>query len=61
VSRGLEWTDPAAELPEDAIDRDLLLIEVTLYWLTGTARSCAHLYDEAAHDPAMRQPRHRAA
>lgn len=44
-----EWTDPAAELPEDAVDRDLLLTNVMLYWLTGTAGSSANSYCEAAH------------
>ena len=37
VEKFKEWTDPAAELPEDAVDRDLLLTNVMLYWLTGTA------------------------
>ncbi|OXM61615.1 epoxide hydrolase family protein [Amycolatopsis vastitatis] len=44
-----EWTDPAAELPEDAVDRDLLLTNVMLYWLTGTAGSSANCYYETAH------------
>jgi pimeloyl-ACP methyl ester carboxylesterase len=44
-----EWTDPAAELPEDAVDKDLLLTNVMLYWLTGTAGSSANSYYETAH------------
>jgi pimeloyl-ACP methyl ester carboxylesterase len=51
-----EWTDPAKELPEDAVDRDLLLTNVTLYWLTGTGASSAQLYYEvraAAGAPAV--------
>jgi pimeloyl-ACP methyl ester carboxylesterase len=44
-----EWTDPAAELPEDAVDRDHLLTNVMLYWLTGTAGSSAQIYYEGAH------------
>ncbi|MEV4083799.1 epoxide hydrolase, partial [Nonomuraea fuscirosea] len=36
-----EWTDPAAELPEDAVDRDRLLTEVSLYWFTGSGASSA--------------------
>ncbi|HEY7486778.1 MAG TPA: epoxide hydrolase [Streptosporangiaceae bacterium] len=36
-----EWTDAA-------IDRDHLLTNVTVYWLTGTAGSSARLYKEAA-------------
>ena len=31
-----EWTDGG--LPDEAVDRDQLLTNVTLYWLTGTAR-----------------------
>jgi pimeloyl-ACP methyl ester carboxylesterase len=52
-----EWTDPAKELPEDAVDRDLLLTNVTLYWLTGTGASSAQLYYEvraAAAAPAAK-------
>ncbi|MET8007988.1 epoxide hydrolase family protein [Nonomuraea glycinis] len=45
-----EWTDPAAELPEDAVDRDQLLTNVTVYWLTGTAGSAARLYKDGAMD-----------
>ena len=36
VEKFKEWTDPAADLPEDAVDRDQLLTNVRLYWLTGT-------------------------
>jgi epoxide hydrolase len=35
-----EWTD-SAEVPEDAVDRDQLLTNVMLYWLTATAGSSA--------------------
>ena len=38
-----EWTDPAHELPEDAVDRDQMLTNVSIYWLTGTAGSSARL------------------
>jgi pimeloyl-ACP methyl ester carboxylesterase len=54
-----EWTDPAADLPEDAIGRDLLLTNVSLYWFTGTAGSSANLYWEVAHDPSAWQPKER--
>jgi len=43
-----EWTD-SRERPEDAVDRDHLLTNVMLYWLTGTAGSSARLYYERAH------------
>jgi pimeloyl-ACP methyl ester carboxylesterase len=49
VEKFKEWTDPAAELPEDAVDRDLLLTNVMLYWLTGTGGSSANCYYETAH------------
>ncbi|MDQ6773869.1 MAG: epoxide hydrolase [Candidatus Dormibacteraeota bacterium] len=48
VEKFKEWTDPAAELPDDAVDRDQLLTNVTLYWLTNTAGSSAALYYEGA-------------
>ncbi|MEU6244196.1 epoxide hydrolase family protein [Streptomyces sp. NPDC047024] len=43
-----EWTD-SRDRPEDAVDRDHLLTNVMLYWLTGTAGSSARLYYERAH------------
>ncbi|MEU8363363.1 epoxide hydrolase family protein [Nonomuraea sp. NPDC048882] len=45
-----EWTDPARDLPEDAVDRDQLLTDVSIYWFTGTAGSSARLYKEGATD-----------
>jgi epoxide hydrolase len=48
VEKFKDWTDPAAELPEDAVDRDRILTNVTLYWLTATAGSSANLYYEGA-------------
>jgi epoxide hydrolase len=45
VEKFKEWTH-AAELPEDAVDRDRILTNVMLYWLTGTAGSSARLYYE---------------
>jgi pimeloyl-ACP methyl ester carboxylesterase len=59
VEKFKEWTDPAGDLPEDAIDRDRLLTNVMLYWLTGAARSSANLYFERFHDPSMWAPRQR--
>jgi pimeloyl-ACP methyl ester carboxylesterase len=46
VEKFWEWTDPARALPDDAVDRDHLLTDVTIYWLTGTGASSAHLYYE---------------
>ncbi|MGY5056181.1 epoxide hydrolase family protein [Streptomyces sp. 900105755] len=48
VEKFREWTD-SAELPEEAVDRDRLLTNVMLYWLTGTAASSARIYYERAH------------
>ena len=39
---------PAAELPEDAVDRDHLLTNVSIYWFTGTGLAATFIY-EAAH------------
>jgi epoxide hydrolase len=44
-----EWTSPSGELPERAIDRDLMLTDVMLYWLTGTAGSSAGMYYDNMH------------
>jgi pimeloyl-ACP methyl ester carboxylesterase len=46
VEKFWEWTDPAIDLPEEAVDLDQLLTDVTLYWLTGTGASSANLYYE---------------
>ena len=48
------WTDGG--LPDEAVDRDQLLTNVTLYWLTGTAGSAARLYYEAARSRAWGPP-----
>jgi epoxide hydrolase len=47
IEKFREWTD-SADVPEDAVDRDLLLTNATIYWLTATAGSSAQLYYEAA-------------
>ena len=49
VEKFKEWTHPSAELPEAAVDRDRILTNVMLYWLTGTAGSSARLYYENMH------------
>jgi pimeloyl-ACP methyl ester carboxylesterase len=46
VEKFKEWTDPAAELPEDAVDRDRLLTNVSLYWFTGGGASAANFLYE---------------
>ena len=42
VEKFREWTDPAAELPEDAVDRDQLLTSVSITWFTGAGAASAH-------------------
>ncbi len=43
----LEWFDEYGERTGD-IDPDLILTNVSLYWLTGTAGSAARIYKESA-------------
>jgi|SRR5579872_7286246 len=49
VEKFKEWTHPSVDLPEAAIDRDRILTDVMLYWLTGTAGSSAQMYYENMH------------
>ena len=49
VEKFKEWTNPAAEIPEDAVDRDQLLTNVSIYWFTHTGASAAEFIYEAAH------------
>ena len=49
VEKFKEWTHPSDELPERAVDRDRMLTNVMLYWLTATGASSAHLYYESMH------------
>ncbi len=51
-----EWTHPSEDLPERAVDRDQLLTNAMLYWLTGTAGSSARLYYENLHAASWGQP-----
>jgi epoxide hydrolase len=46
-----EWSDSSSAI-EDAIDRDRLLTNVSVYWFTGTANSSARLYYEFGHSGA---------
>ncbi|WP_169944028.1 epoxide hydrolase family protein [Microbispora sp. H11081] len=46
-----EWTD-SENAPEDAVDRDALLTNVSIYWFTATAGSSAQLYYESSHGDA---------
>jgi epoxide hydrolase len=60
VEKFQEWTNPAALLPEDAVDRDRILTDVSIYWFTATAGSAAHTYYERFHDPSMWMPQERS-
>jgi pimeloyl-ACP methyl ester carboxylesterase len=42
VEKFKEWTDPAAGLPEDAVDLDQLLTNVSIYWFAQVGASAAH-------------------
>jgi hypothetical protein len=49
VEKFKEWTNAAAELPEEAVDRDQLLTNISLYWFTASGASAAQFIYEAAH------------
>ncbi|MGP4028398.1 epoxide hydrolase family protein [Actinomadura sp. 3N407] len=49
VEKFKEWTYPSADLPEAAVDRDRMLTDVMLYWLTDTIGSAANMYYENMH------------
>jgi hypothetical protein len=57
VEKFKEWTDPDAVRPDDAVDRDLILTDVPIYWLTGTAGSAARIYYEDARTWGQAPPR----
>ncbi|WP_217176894.1 epoxide hydrolase family protein [Streptomyces sp. AC495_CC817] len=46
VEKFKELTDPEDGLPEDSVDRDRMLTNISLYWFTGTAASSAQIYYE---------------
>jgi pimeloyl-ACP methyl ester carboxylesterase len=51
VEKFKDWTD-STDRPEDAVDRDRMLTNVMLYWLTRTAGSSANAYYEEFHTGA---------
>ena len=55
VERFKEWSD-SAETPDEAVDRDLLLTNVMLYWLTGTAASSSRIYREGGETWGQEEP-----
>ncbi|MEV0285814.1 epoxide hydrolase family protein [Kribbella sp. NPDC050820] len=42
IEKFKEWTDPERELPEDAVDLDQLLTNVSIYWFNQVGASAAH-------------------
>ena len=55
VERFKDWTD-SSNAPEEAVDRDRMLTDVMVYWLTGTAGSSAQLYYEHARSGGFGPP-----
>ena len=49
VEKFKEWTNPTKELPEDAVDIDQLLTNVSVYWFGRGGASAAHFLYEASH------------
>lgn len=56
VEKFKAWTDATAELPEDAVDRDQLLTNVSLYWFTRSGASAAHSLYESMHAQEWDEP-----
>lgn len=56
VEKYKEWINPEAELPEQAIDRDLMLTNTSVYWFTGSGASAAHFLYEANHSTDWPEP-----
>jgi pimeloyl-ACP methyl ester carboxylesterase len=51
-----EWTDETAELPEEAVDLDQLLTNVSVYWFAGTGASAARFLYETGHSTEWGAP-----
>ncbi|HEY3598736.1 MAG TPA: epoxide hydrolase, partial [Paraburkholderia sp.] len=49
-----EWTDNRGR-PEDALNRDQMLDDISLYWFTGTGASSARLYWESCFGKTLRE------
>jgi pimeloyl-ACP methyl ester carboxylesterase len=57
VDKFREWTHPRTALPDAVVDRDRLLTNVMLYWLTGTAGSAAFVgYAQESAWGAAKEP-----
>ncbi|MFJ2769749.1 epoxide hydrolase family protein [Streptomyces sp. NPDC087300] len=56
VDKFRDMTNLEKELPDEAVDRDALLTNVTIYWLTNTAASSAAVYYEEAASWGEQEP-----
>ncbi|MGH9152343.1 MAG: epoxide hydrolase family protein [Acidimicrobiales bacterium] len=56
VEKVQAWTDRQAALPEEAVDRDQLLANVSLYWFTRTGASAAHALYESMNAQEWSEP-----
>jgi pimeloyl-ACP methyl ester carboxylesterase len=56
VEKFQEWTDAAAELPEQAVDREQLLTNVSVYWFTRSGASSAQFLYESMHAQEWGEP-----
>ena len=50
------WTDRSKPLPEDAVDLDQLLANVSLYWFTRSGATAAHALYESMHAQEWGEP-----
>jgi len=57
IDKFREWTHPRGALPDSVIDRDRLLTNVMLYWLSGTAGTAAYVgYAQESGWGAAKEP-----
>ena len=57
IDKFREWTHPRTALPDDILDRDRLLTNAMIYWLTATGGSSAYVgYAQAGGWGAPKQP-----
>jgi epoxide hydrolase len=49
VEKFQTWTNPASKTPDEAVDRDQLLTNVSLYWFTRSGATAARFLAEAEH------------
>ena len=56
VEKFQAWTDASAALPDEAVDRDQLLANASLYWFTRSGTSAAHALYESMNAQEWSQP-----